>query len=454
MANIRGILNIFSREVRRGRDADVLSGDELVSFIRRCTDANLIDAGLQQAGRAPFWPQDLRHRLFYQSAQDDRPLAARLKAAAERSAQARRSALAHLYAAPAPDLEAALPRRHVAMAQLVAVDEANPEDSHGFMRLLRTPRIMRMAGTQQVMDAMTGWGGDITSAMADGSADARHRALLSHIISQLGDVVQLWLQIACEGAIPAALDAALRSTIHAAAQAPEQSASAFAALRIEIAATPRMPAGDRAASMEVAETVAALIRALPKLAHEDLFTCRDDRALIQRGWGERLDIHNSVIWLDSATAVYMTRLGELLDKRMPHDGALPALAAGDGEYTAGLVITQPSTVRDELGQRATPHEALAEMAVFGRLIARSGGNRALRQYWDKCEETGVPSQIGLHMGLVLGDLQTAFEHLTRRDRYHDAPDLRRLQDRMLVRALSPAAATQQAPAAAPLSDSA
>ena len=85
MASIRGILNIFTREVSRGRDVDVLSGDELIAFTRRCTDPNLIDGGLQQAGAAPFWPQDSQHRLFYHAALQDRPLAARLKLAAERS---------------------------------------------------------------------------------------------------------------------------------------------------------------------------------------------------------------------------------------------------------------------------------------------------------------------------------------------------------------------------------
>lgn len=448
MASIRGILTIFSREVRRGRAADVLSGDALIPFIRRCLDTNLIDAGLQQAGHAPFWPQDQRHRLFYQAISDDRPLAARLKAAAERSAPARRAALAHLYAAPSPQLEAALPRRHYAIAQLVAADADAPETSRGFMRLLRTPRIMRMAATQQTVDTMTGWGGDITAAMAD--PDARHQALLGQIITQIGDVVQVWLHLTCEGAIPAALDAALRHTIQAAAQAPEAAAGAFAALRIEIAAAPRLPAGERAAGMEVAETAAAIIRALPAQAHEELFTCRDDRALIQRGWGDRLDVHNHVIWLDAATAARMARLSELLTQRLPPEGVPPVMLSGEGEQTAGLVVTMPHSVRDELGERSAPYEALAEMAVFGRLIAHAGGNRALRQYWDKCEETGVPSRIGLHMGLGLSDLQSAFEHLTRRDRYHDAPDLCLLQDRALTRVLSASAPV----ATATLSDSA
>lgn len=453
MTSIRGILNIFTREVVRGREADVLSGDELIAFIRRCTDTNLIDGGLQQAGSAPFWPQDQRHRLFYQSAAQDRQLAARLKLAAERSAQARRSALAHLYAAPAPQLEAALPRRQIAIAQLVAADAATADNSRGFMRLLRAPRTLRMHSNQQLLDTMTGWGGDITASYTDNDPAAQHRALIAHIVMQIGDIVQLWLQIACEGAVPAALDAALRNTMHTAAQSPETSASAFAALRIEIAAAPRLPAGDRAASMDVAETAAAIIRALPAMAHEKLFTCRDDRQLIQRGYGDRLDVHNHVIWLDDATAACMARLGDLLAKRLPHDGGLPALAAGDAEQTAGIVTTHASTVRDELGERSAPHEALAEMAVFGRLIAKSGGNRALRQYWDKCEETGVPSRIGLQMGLVLGDMQHMFEQLTRRDRYDSQPDLRRLQDRMLVRALSPREpAAQVAPA--PLGDSA
>ncbi len=452
MASIRGILNIFTREVSRGRDVDVLSGDELIAFIRRCTDPNLIDGGLQQAGAAPFWPQDSQHRLFYHAALQDRPLAARLKLAAERSAQARRAALAHLYAAPAPQLESALPRRHVALAQLVAADANDPDNTRGFMRLLRAPRHLRMHSNQQVMDTMTGWGGDITDALRDPDPAARQRALDAHIIMQIGDLVQLWLQIACEGAVPAALDAALRATMQTAAKDPEHAASAFAALRIEIAAAPRLPAGDRAASMDVAESAAALIRALPALAHEELFTCRDDRALIQRGFGDRLDVHNHVIWLDAPSAALLERLGALLEKRLPHDAGLPVLAADEGEQTAGLVITRAASVRDELGERSAPHEALAEMAVFGRLIAQYGGNRALRQYWDRCEETGVPSRIGAQMGLVLGDMQHVFEQLTRRDRYDSAPDLRRLQDRMLVRALSRDTNAQATPA--PLGDSA
>lgn len=450
MASIRGILNIFTREVVRGRDADVLSGDELIAFIRRCTDPNLIDGGLQQAGAAPFWPQDQRHRLFYHAALQDRPLAARLKLAAERSAQARRSALAHLYAAPAPQLEAALPRRHIAIAQLIAADDSDPDNSRGFMRLMRAPRHHGMHSNQQVFDTMSGWGGDITDAVTSGDASAQHRSLLAHIIAQVGDIVHLWLQIACESSVPASLDAALRQTMHSAARDPEHTASAFAALRIEIAAAPRLPAGDRAASMDVAETAAAIIRSLPSLAHEELFTCRDDRTLIQRGFGDRLDVHNHVIWLDAATAANIERLGAMLAKRLPHDAGLPVLAAGDGEQTAGIVTTRAASVRDELGERSAPHEALAEMAVFGRLIAKHGGNRALRQYWDKCEETGVPSRIGAQMGLVLGDMQHAFEQLTRRDRYDSAPDLKRLQDRMLVRALNRTA--QATPA--PLGDSA
>ncbi len=436
MASIRGILGIFSREATRD-GGTALDGEELVTFIRRCTDSALIDDALQQAGHAPFWPQDERTLRFYQAAGDDKPLAARLKAAADRSAQARRAALAHLFAVPDPQLQAVLPRRQIALAHLIAADTAQPENSRSFMRLIRAPRIMRLAGTQQADDTLAAWGGDITDALR-ATAAAPHAALLAHITLQIGEMVQLWLHMACGGAIPAALDATLRATLRTAAQAPADSATAFAALRIAIAACPRLPAPDRAASMEVAESAAVLIRALPTLAHEHMFTCRDDRALVHRGWGERLDIHTHALWLDGASSAHLTRLTDMLAQRPVHT-PLPALAFGEAAQMVGICVNRADGVRDMIGVKSAPYDALAEMALFARLIATAGGNRALRQYWDKCEETGVPSLIGTQMGLVLGDLQQVFEELTRRTRYHTTPDVRRLQDRMLVRALSPRA---------------
>lgn len=449
MTGIRGILGIFTREVSRGRDDSPLVGEELIAFVRRCTDSNLIDAGFQQAGRAPFWPQDLRHRLFYQSTAEDRPLAARMKAAAERSAPARRAALAHMAVTPDPLLEAILPKRYIGVVHLVHADADQPENSRGFMRLMRLPRSMRMSGTQQVLDTLACWGGDITTASDD---TTRAAMLRTHMIRQLGDIIALWLQITCDGAVPAALDAALRTTVQTVADTPEQAQHAFAALRIEIAAAPRLPAGERAACMDVAETVAAVMRALNRLPAEILFACRDDRALIQRGWGDRLEVSNHVVWLDRDTADHLDRLARLIAARLPMDAGLPALAAGEGEQMGGLITTRADMVPGEVCDRGAPHEVLGEMAIFARLIGEAGGNRALRAYWQRCEETGVPSRLGTQMGLVLGDLQQTFEELTRRTRYQNVPDLKRLQDRMMVRAFAPPPAP--AAKASPVSDSA
>lgn len=432
MASIRRILNVFSREVKKRDDAALL-GDDLISFVRSCQDPLAIDQALQQAGPAPFWPQDARMRLFYQSAQQDRPLAARLKAAAELGAGARRHALAHLQIAPDPLMEARLPRRRFAHLHLVSVDPLAPEDSESFMRLMQQPRTGGMKQQHPAPD-IAAFGGDVTAAVAAGHD--RVEALRHLAMRQLGDMLRLWLQLACHGAVPAQLDGAYQQAMQTAVLHPKDAAQGFAALRIAIAAAPRLPAADRASAMDMVELLATLVARLHDVTIEPLFTCRDDRDLVLRGHGDRAEVESFAAFLPDDMAAALRALAAHMARRLPADAPPPVVAVTtDMPLPIGLAVTKGEKAPAVLDDRANPCDALAELAIFARLIGRRDGNRGLRRYWQACEEAGVPSRLGQALGLMLGDLQMAYEQLTRRDVYHDTPDLRRVQDRMMARPL-------------------
>lgn len=432
MTSIRQILNIFGHTARRQQADAPLQGDDLVAFVRQCQDPKEIDRALTQAGQAPFWPQDARLRLFYSSAAQDRQLAARLRAAAAIGAPARRHALAHLHQTPDAALEEKLPRRILAQLHLIApADYAG--DSISYARVLQQPRSGGMK-QQRPAPTVTGFGGDITAALDAGEAPLA--ALRRLAAAQIRDMLRLWLQTACGGAIPAALDGALRD-IETVAPEHADGHDSFAPLRIALAASPRLPASERAAAIDMADAAAAMIASLLHAPAEELFTCRDDQELLVQGFGDRRQIAVYAIFADKQQAAVWHRFAETMDRRLP-DAAAPAVTGvtQDMPLPTGFAVTRAETAAGDLADRSHPHDALAEMAAFARLAGRAQGNRGLRQYWQACEDAGLPSRIGSQMGLMLGDLQNVYEQLTRRDIYTDTPDIRPLQDRQLSRGLA------------------
>lgn len=432
MTRIRQILGIFSSNAKREHIDAPLQGDDLVAFLRQCQDPKDIDRALCMAGGAPFWPQDARLRLFYSSAAQDRQLMARLRAAAAIGHQARRHALAHLHRAPDPAVEAQLPKRMLSHLHLIA-PAPYAGDSVSYMRVLQLPRSGGMK-QQRPAPVVTSFGGDITAAVAEGHDETT--ALRRLAATQICDMLRLWLQTACGGAIPAALDGALRD-IAAAISTAHAEEDAFAPLRIALAASPRLPAADRAAAIDMTDATAAMITNILHAPVEDLFTCRDDQDVLTQGFGDRRQISIRAIFADGDSAAIWHRFAEAMDKRLP-DASAPAVTGvtQDMPLPTGLCVTRAEYAARDLAARPYAHDALAEMTAFARLAGTSQGNRALRQYWQTCEDAGLPSRIGSQMGLMLGDLQTVYEELTRRDIHNHAPDIRHLQDRQLSRGLA------------------
>lgn len=424
MASIRSLLGIFSREVSARVNAP-LHGEDLVAFARAVNDPHQLDQALQQAGRAPFWPQDARMTRFYRAAMSDRALANRLKAAAELSMGARRHALAHLHMAPDPASEALLPQRHHAHVHMIAADPQDPAQSRSFMRRLRRPHVTRLMGTARHNDTLAPFGGDISGLLATGimPEDAVRHVLRAQVVGLL----QAGLRAAFDGVLPARLDAQLGLLRDAADRT-----AAVSNLQRDLAVMPQRDARVRSQCMEAVDAVGAVLAYVDAAPLEFLFTCRDDRQLMQRGFGDRLRVDSYSLTLDKDTAAHFESLGALID-----DESRIVAAADDSETTAGLDIVTAASAPADLALCSQPQDALTALSLFARGISRTEGNRGLRQYWQRHEESGVTSRIGSHMGLVLADLQQLYEELTRRDVHQTTPDIRRLQDRMFVRALSP-----------------
>lgn len=431
MASIRRILSIFSRETNRPV-MPLRSAEDLIAFVQQGQDPHAIDLALQQAGRAPFWPQDPRMSQFYQAAQADRHLAARLKAVADLGIVARRHRLAHLQMAPDPLTEAHLPQRYDAYVHLVAVDAALPERTRSFLRRMRQPQSARIMGNTVARDILSAFGGDISRAIASG--DTPERALRALLAEQMGDILRAWLRTASGGALGARLDAAIQNIVATPAH--------FAKLRVEIAASTQLGSAGRSGGMAMVDIVDRLLQHIEAAVIEPLFVCRDDRTLIQRGFGERRHISRHVIYLDDAMTAQFDQLNDLFNQTGQAAGEnVTTAAADDSAQTAGLAMVTAETATLQLIDCQHPSEALAEMAIFARVHGQHSGNKGLRHYWQRHEDAGIPSRIGAQMGLALGDLQNLYEHLTRRDIYDMVPDVRRLQDRLLARTITAPATT-------------